>query len=172
MNETEIRDRVTEAFGESSFPPDLTHRLRLGLARPVKRGPAPIFGFVAAVLVVAIVGTLVWTRVQSASRPSPAVPPISSSIPQANPVTDVVIPQYDLDQAQLPTSGALVTPLNLTSTDGGRTVTLIGAYADSSRIVLFLRSLPDDDSFPQVMVYDGSGLLNASVTGGRGTIGD
>lgn len=168
MNETEIRDRVKEALGDSSYPPDLPRRLVARLEQPTKRGQPPILGFVAALLALAIVGTLVFVRLQSPTRRAPAMTPPGL---QTGVVGNVVVPQFDLDQTQLSASGALVTPLNLTSNDSGRTVTLIGAYADSSRIVLFLRTLPDS-GFANAVISDDSGLLNTGSEAGPGVIGD
>jgi hypothetical protein len=57
------------------------------------------------------------------------------------------------------------------STTGGRTVALIGGYADPSRIVLVFRTLPDAGT-PQVQVSDDKGPINAAYFGAQGAAGD
>lgn len=173
MKETEIRDRIHSAFGESNYPPHLTSRIASHLGDPPRpQGHPALLGAVALLLAVAIIGTLVFVRLQTSSPPVPAVTPPPGPTPQTTPQAGLVhIPQADLDRAQLSSAGDQVTPLNLTSTSSGRTVTLIGAYADNARTVLFFRTMPAV-GFPNVGVYDDSGFLNASSTGGRGSIGD
>lgn len=123
-----------------------------------------VFVIVAAILVLLIVGTMISVRLQSAS-------PVPAGTPPSSPFGSLEIPQADLDRAQLSSSGDLVTPLNLSSTSSGRTVTLFGAYADSSRTVLFLRAMPDG-AVPHALIYDDAGLLSGSTNGARGIIGD
>lgn len=173
MNETEIRDRIHDAFGDAGYPPDLTHRIASHLGDPPRRqGPSQLLGVVALILALAIIGTLVLVRVQSSATRVPAVTPPSQPSPQAGPLAPRgQIPQADLDRAQLSSVGDQVTALSLTSTNNGRTVTLIGAYADNSRTVVFLRTMPEG-GFPNVSVYDDSGFLNAGSEAGKGIIGD
>lgn len=173
MKETEVRDRIHSAFGDSSYPPQLTSRIAAHLGDPPRSQGHPfLLGAVAFILALAIVGTLVFARLQTSPPPVPAVTPPAGSTPQSTPQSGLAhIPQADLDRAQLSSAQDQVTQLNLTSTSGGRTVTLIGAYADNARTVLFFRTMPAA-GFPNVSVYDDSGFLNASSTGGRASIGD
>lgn len=172
MNESEIRERLNAAFGESSYPPNLTHLVATRLEHSRPRGAQPaILGLVAALLALAIVLTLVLVRLQYG--PTVGVP---EATPRAIATTPSLppgphIPQADLDRAQLDGANDLVSPFNLSATSSGRTITLIGAYADSARTVFFFRSLPAG-AFAQVLVYDDNGFLNASGSGGRGSFGD
>jgi hypothetical protein len=59
----------------------------------------------------------------------------------------------------------LVTPLQLSSTDNGRTITLIGAYADVARTVLIFRE-SQDLGLPSVIVSDDQGMINAGSSAG------
>lgn len=175
MNETEIRDRIRGALGDSRYPPQLTSRIGSHLGDPPRpEGHPLLLSGVALILAIAIIGTLVFARLESGShRITPAASPHASSTPAATQPAQAssALPQADLDRAQLTGAGDLVTPFNLTSTKGDRTVTLIGAYADSSRIVLFFRTLPTA-GFPNVSVYDDTGFLNASSSAGPASFGD
>lgn len=173
MRETEIRDRIHDAFGDAGYPHDLTRRIASHLGDPPPRqGPSQLLGLVAFIVALAIIGTLVLVRIQSSATPLPAVTPPSHPSPQAGPVAPSGhIPQADLDRAQLSTSGDMVTPLDLTSTNNGRTVSLIGAYADHARTVLFFRTMPDA-GFPMVEIDDDTGFLNAGSSAGAGIVAD
>jgi hypothetical protein len=70
------------------------------------------------------------------------------------------IPALDLQLAGLSGVADLVTPLELSSTDTGRTITLIGAYADTARTVFLFRESPDM-GLPNVRVSDEQGLVSA-----------
>jgi hypothetical protein len=81
-------------------------------------------------------------------------------------------PVADLEGANLTGSAAdLVMPLRVVSQSNGRTVTLIGAYADPARTVLVFRTMPPTE-VAQVQVADQQGVLNASNSAGLGSIGD
>jgi hypothetical protein len=167
MNETEIRDRIRAAMPAPTYPPDLTRRVVSQLGQPRRAAGAPrLVSLVAALLALAIVATLVFIRLESGSTiyvpagPAPNKPPAPAVIG---------VSQLDLDRTQL--SAELVTPLNISSTSNGRTVTLIGAYADTARTVLFFRAMPAP-AFRHVSVYDQTGLLNAAGASGPGSIGD
>src|SRR5579864_2327674 len=174
MKETEIRQRVNDAFGETAYPPDLSHRIAARLEQsPHGRGHSQIFSLVAALLALIIVGTLVFVRFQTRGVGMvPAVTPPAISSPQPNPmsVANAQLPQLDVDRAELASAAGLVTPFNLTSTNGGHKVTLIGAYADSARTVLFFRTM--EGGVPNAQISDDTGFLNASSTGGAGIVGD
>ena len=76
------------------------------------------------------------------------------------------IPAWDLEAASLSAVADLVTPLQLSSTDNGRTITLIGAYADVARTVLLFRESPPDLGLPSVIVSDDQGMINAGSSSG------
>jgi len=71
----------------------------------------------------------------------------------------------DLEAASLAGVADLVTPFELASTDNGRTVTLIAAYADTARTVLLFRENPDM-GLPNASIDDDQGLINASSSAG------
>ena len=75
------------------------------------------------------------------------------------------IPPLDLQVAGLAGVADLVTPLEFSSTDNGRTIRLIGAYADSARIVFLFRESPDM-GLPNVQVNDEQGFVNAGGSSG------
>lgn len=170
MNETEIRNRLRDAFGEAGYPPALTARVRTRLGQPSAPGRPRLVALVAALLAVAIVAGLVYVRVNSATRferPAGPTPPTSQT--PANAVLQV--PVADLQQAALTTAAGLVTDPNLVSTSNGRTVRLIGAYADTTRTVLILRTLPEADP-GRLDVSDDRGTINSAQTGTHGSLGD
>jgi hypothetical protein len=177
MNETEIRERVHEAMGEGAYPPDFRSRVEAHLQNPPPQQQYPrALGFLAAILAVLVVAVLMFPRLQSLSNARQAGPTARPSSPaQATPVaapqTSGQLPEADLAAAGLSTTPDLVTSLNLSSTDSGHTVLLIGAYADLARTVLFFRTVTDL-GFPMVKVSDGQGELNSSVNGTRGIPGD
>ena len=76
------------------------------------------------------------------------------------------IPAWDLEAAGLSAVADLVTPLQLSSVDNGRTITLIGAYADVARTVLVFRESPPDLGLPSVIVSDDQGMINAGSSAG------
>ena len=177
MKETEIRSRIQAAMGNAPYPPELTPRVVSRLADPSRSPGAPrLVSLVAALLAVAIVATLVLIRFQSVPRtfvPEGAPPQASPAAAPSTPPAPAIIgvSQSDLDRTQLSAAGDLVTPLKLSSTNNRRTVTLVGAYADSARTVLFFRSMPLG-FYPHVSIYDDTGFLNAGSTAGFGSIGD
>jgi hypothetical protein len=75
------------------------------------------------------------------------------------------IPAWDLEAAGLTLVADLVTPLQISSTDNGRTITLIAAYADLSRTVLIFRESPDM-GLPSASVTDAQGPINAGGSAG------
>lgn len=75
------------------------------------------------------------------------------------------IPALDLEAAALTGVADLVTPFQLASTDGGRTMTLIGAYADTARTVFLFRESPDM-GVPNAAVNDERGFINGSSSAG------
>jgi len=168
MNENEIRDRVREALGDASYPPALKARVEGRMREPRTSSYPRAMGYLAAILAVLIVGTLIFVRQQTVSGPPPIIP--ASSPGPVNP--NAQLPEADLAGANLAGAAAdLVTPFNIASQSSGRTVTLIGAYADTARTVLFFRSMPTG-GFASVQVADQQGLLNAGGGGGVGIVGD
>lgn len=85
--------------------------------------------------------------------------------PASSLVVTHLLPAPDLAAAGLTNVAELVTPLELSSVDNGRTVTLIGAYADTARTVLIFRESPDM-GIPSASVNDEVGPINASGSAG------
>jgi hypothetical protein len=85
------------------------------------------------------------------------------------------VPARDLESAGLTAVADLVTPLQLSSTDNGRTITLIAAYADAARTVFVFRESPDM-GLPNVRVDDDQGFVDAGGSAGpvrpRGVLSD
>jgi len=75
------------------------------------------------------------------------------------------VPAQDLAVAGLTGVADLVTPLQIASTDDGRTITFIAAYADVARTVLIFRESPDM-GLPSASVSDDQGLINAGGSAG------
>jgi hypothetical protein len=73
-------------------------------------------------------------------------------------------PAQDLLATRLTNLESLVTPFHFDSTSSGLTITLIGAYADPARTVLFFRGT---GAYQVEMgtVYDDVGLINAGSSG-------
>ena len=94
-------------------------------------------------------------------------PPALSSVHVASAlIVSHPVPAWDLEAAGLTGVADLVTPLQLSSTDNGRTITLIGAYADVARTVLLFRENPPDLGLPSVIVSDDQGMINAGSSAG------
>ena len=102
------------------------------------------------------------------------VTPVSLSAATGSPKQSVTptplpaVPAQDVAAAAIPTT-ALVTPFQMVAADG-TDQTLIGAYADSTRLVLFFHhaSAPDPRAHADISVYDSQGFLNAGTQSGRG----
>jgi hypothetical protein len=82
------------------------------------------------------------------------------------------LPTPDLRAAGLSSVPELVIPFQVSSEHGGRRITLIGAYADSARTVLFLRVKPDVGVPDNLTVSDGQGIMNAGGHTLSGAPGD
>jgi hypothetical protein len=95
--------------------------------------------------------------------------PTATGLPSLHSASALVVthplPPLDLEVAGLTPVAELVTPLQIASTDNGRTVTLIAAYADVARTVLIFRESPDM-GLPSASVTDEQGLINASSSAG------
>jgi hypothetical protein len=95
--------------------------------------------------------------------------PVAAASATVHPASALVVtrslPPLDLTAAGLANVSELVTPLDVSATDGGRTITLIGAYADPARTVFIFREKPDI-GLPMVDVNDDQGAINASSSSG------
>jgi len=172
MRETEIRDRLREAIGEARYPSALKGKVVERLGQPASRTNPAALGLVAALLAVLIVVSLVYIRVQTAQPGRPAAGP--SPRPTASPFSPVPaadIPTTDLAAADLTPAAVLVSQVDLVATSGGRTVRLVGAYADPARTVFIFRTLPAAGS-PTFQVSDSTGPLNVGSGGAAGAVGD
>jgi hypothetical protein len=93
----------------------------------------------------------------------PATPPTVHHV--ASLIVTHLLPPLDLEAAGLTRVADLVTPFQLTSTDNGRRITLIAAYADAARMALLFREDPDM-GVPNVSVNDEQGLINSGSSAG------
>lgn len=170
MNETEIRSRLRQAIGDTDYPPALTSQVTATLNRPPAPGLPRAVSVIAAALAILIVAGLVYVRVGAPTFERPATTPTPAASPQPPMVAALEVPAADLAAGGLTAAVGVVTDPNLVSTSSGRTVRLVGAYADTTRIVLILRTLPAAD--PQVEVSDSRGKVNASEAVVRASAGD
>jgi hypothetical protein len=90
--------------------------------------------------------------------------PVATPLATVHPASDLVVtrsvPAFDVTAAGLASVADLVTALDVSATDTGRTITLIGAYADPARTVLIFRERPDI-GLPMVDVSDGQGPIDS-----------
>src|SRR2546423_6063476 len=122
---------------------------RFPYSRPMNR---PAAGMIAVALVLAGCGY----------RPSAVAPTLhpASSLAVTHP-----FPAQDLLAARLTNLETLVTPFHADSTSSGMTITLIGAYADPARTVVFFRGAGHYQVATGV-ISDEQGLINAGSGGG------
>jgi hypothetical protein len=173
MKTSDIRARVHDAVGEARYPTELTDRVARRIAQPTRPSHSGAYAVVAAALAALLIITLLFARFGIGAfvgtRPATAFH-TNQVIGRVDPGTR--LPEEDLRVANLSgPEGQLVTPLNLSAMSGGRSVGLIGAYADTARIVLFFRGEGQGFSVhPQI--YDRTGLLNYGSGEGSGLPGD
>ena len=168
MNDTEIRERLRAAIGEQSYPPDLPARAETRLKQPPEIEAHPrALGLIAAILAIAVVAALFGPRLIANRNTRPAMP--RSSVTSPNPAA-AQVSDADLAAAGLGGQGDLVTPLQITKQFGNGYATVIGAYADPARTVLFFRT--QDTGYPMVSINDDYGFINASSSGTPGGSGD
>lgn len=173
MKTSDIRARVHAAVGEARYPTELPARVARRIAEPTRPSHSRVYGLVAAALAALLIGTLVFTRfgLGPLTGTAPATPFQTNQV--VGPVSpDTQLPDEDLRVAAMSGSlGRLVTPLNLSAVSGGRSVSLIGAYADTARIVLFFRG--EDHRFSvHPRISDRTGFLNYGSAEGSGLAGD
>src|SRR5581483_4656132 len=174
MTENEIRNRLRDAFGEADYPPALTARLRSRLNQPSASGHPRLIALLAALLALAIVGSFVYIRAQSRSAYAPSSTPPATATPSSLEPPMIAlqqVPTADLGAGQAASVVALMSDPNIASNKNGRTVRLIGAYADPALIIFVFRTLPEAQA-GLAQVYDDRGLINAGGGGGDGSIGD
>jgi hypothetical protein len=96
-------------------------------------------------------------RAAGTSLAPTALPPVhtASALVVTHP-----IPPLDLEMSGLTPAAELVTPYQILSTDKGRGIMLIGAYADTARTVFVFRETPDM-GLPNLRVSDEQGLVSA-----------
>ena len=91
--------------------------------------------------------------------------PLGSALPTTcSSTSSPPIPDKDLEAAAL-NEPCLLTRLDLKATEGGRTLTLVGAYADPARIVLIVSPWPGEEGAPPVptLTEDVEGWLNSGA---------
>lgn len=113
----------------------------------------------------AIGGSLVLAACGRAAGTSLAPTVIPSAHTASALVVTHPIPPLDLEIAGLTRVADLVTPLQISSTDKGRSIMLIAAYADTARTVFVFRETPDM-GLPNVRVSDERGLVSAGGSAG------
>jgi len=160
---------VHAAFGEPRYPATLGDRVARRLAAPARSRDSGRYRIAAALVAILVTIALVLGRLAwgppSGFAPAPAFKS-NQTVGAVDP--DAKLPPEDLQAADLSGPvGDLVTPLNLSAVSNGRTVSLIGAYADTARIVLFFRSAPGSMA-GHAEIYDRTGLLNNGM-GGSGS---
>jgi hypothetical protein len=126
----------------------------------------------AGLLIVAIVVVVMLQQHHPTSAPASTASVVTAAPASATPLA--AVPSEDLIAANLTGASALVTPFHMVASDGSGK-TLIGAYADATRTVLFLR-VPYADlapgAFATMSVYDSHGFLNGATMAGQGIAGD
>jgi hypothetical protein len=89
--------------------------------------------------------------------------------PTVHPASSLTVtnqfPAQDLLAARLTNLASLITPFHVDSTSSGLTITLIGAYADPARTVVFFRGAGNYQVATGV-ITDDHGLINAGSGGG------
>jgi hypothetical protein len=157
MNEIEVRARLREAFGEATYPPSLKSAVEARLGRPAGPAHRHAMSILAAVLAVLIVASLVYVRLQSTHSPRPAAPSPTAT-PQAQ------IPAWVFEDGELGAAKALISRPNVSTSDGHRTVTIVGAYADPWRTVLILRAVPATNDWLAPEISDDLGPFNVGAS--------
>ena len=174
MTTTEIRARVHAALGDAITPAGLTQQVASRLsAPPAPRRPAVRYRVAAGVLAIALVAVLLLTRLASIPLVGQAPAPAFHPNQVVGPVdANQKLPAEDLAAAGLSERQAsLVMPLNLRATSNEITIQVIGAYADSAELVLFLRGSSERFTV-HASIYDATGLLNFGEGGTSGIAGD
>jgi hypothetical protein len=92
----------------------------------------------------------------------------ATTVPTVHPASSLTVthpfPTQDLVAAHLANLGNRVTPFHLDSTSSGLTITLIGAYADPARTVVFFRGA-GAYQVASATIDDDLGLINAGSGG-------
>jgi hypothetical protein len=126
----------------------------------------------AGLLIVAMVVLVLLQRHHPTRAPASTASGLMAAPATVTPLA--AVPSEDLTAANLTGASALVTPFQMVASDGtGKT--LIGAYADTTRTVLFFRgpsTNPTPGAFATMSVYDSHGFLNGATMGGQGIAGD
>src|SRR6266513_1355762 len=102
MKTAEIRARVHAAVGDGRYPAALADRVAHRISEPVRPMQPRVYGLVAALLALLIIGVLVFTRLATGVplgfRPVPGFQ--SNQVPgPVNP--DAQVPEIDLANTQL-----------------------------------------------------------------------
>lgn len=161
--------RVGEAYPDAVPPtPELERRIMARIAiAPAQVAPRPTLrrDLALAAAFLLFVGTVAlgvnYIKVgQQPAHQGPAPVSPSPTVAVATPTPLPPVPAADLAAARMTDLASLVTPVNVSATDSGHTITIMGAYADPARIVLFSRVEPKIGT-PNFMIYDDYGFINA-----------
>jgi hypothetical protein len=176
--ETQLRE-VARDF-DRAFParPQLSRMIMGQVEREPQRGRRAERRLVAELALTGLLlvggAALAIAIAQAHSVPAARSQPAVSAKPSAPPRAS--LPEQDLTAAGLTKVAALITPEDLQVQSGGHTVSLIGAYADPSRIVLFFRAdqvtMDMLTSSYDVLIDDGRGFVNTTGGGYSGVAGD
>jgi hypothetical protein len=167
MNETEVRSRLREAFGDVDYPPALKTSVEARLGRPATRSQPSAIGIIAALLAVLIVASLVYVRVQSTRSVRPVAHPSPVATPQSQIANEFLV------GSNLDAAAGVITRLNLSQTKGDRTMGIVAAYADPTETVVITRAQPPFPALEEVAmdISDDLGLINAPGSGWAGRDG-
>jgi hypothetical protein len=178
--ETQLRE-VARDF-DRAFParPQLSRMIMRQVEREPQRGRRigrRLVGELALTGLLLVGGAALAIAIaQAHSLPAARSQPAASVKPSATPPPRASLPEKDLAGAGLSKVAALITPEDLQVQSGGHTVSLIGAYADPSRIVLFFRAdqvtMDMLTSSYDVLIDDGRGFVNTTGGGYSGVAGD
>ena len=179
MTEDRVRERLRRAIGDAEYPPGLTASIEARLATGLPRRGSPWLTLAAAAVALLVISLLLAPaqlhryappRVERVSVPA-ATPAPSAATASPEPTPTPSLPAADLDAGRLANVASLVSRPFVSVQDAGHTITLIGVYADSARIVVITRVDPADGD-PHMSISDEGGLINSSSTGSRGIPGD
>ena len=176
--ETQLRE-VARDF-DRAFParPQLGRMIMRQVEREPQRGRRVGRRLVAELALTGLLlvggAALAIAMAQAHSVPAARSQPAASAKPSAP--SRASLPEEDLRAAGLTKVAALITPEDLQVQSGGHTVSLIGAYADPSRIVLFFRAdqvtMDMLTSSNDLLVDYGQGFVMSSGGGRSGVAGD
>jgi hypothetical protein len=177
LRDVEQELRTSRDAYDALFPtgPDLEQRILAHSTATTSPSPRSTWrrDLAVSTLIVLVVASLAIGIRELRGAPQPAGTRVQGSpiTESSRPAPSPSFPAQDLSAAGL-TDPTQVTPFNLTATSNGRTITLIGGYADPARLILFFRMTPGSAYPSNVQIDDSRGFLNAGTSGSLGIPGD